>query len=72
MISLRLKSEDEQLIKDYAQFNDITVSDLIRDAVISRIEDEYDRQALREAMAEFNRHPVMYSHEEAWKMIEGE
>ena len=41
-ISLRLNEEDTMLIKKYADINKITVSELIRQTVIERIENEYD------------------------------
>ncbi len=41
-ISLRLNDEDTMLVKKYAELNKISVSELIRRAVMERIEDEYD------------------------------
>ena len=41
-ISLRLSDEDSFLIKEYAKLNKITVSDLIRQSVMEKIEDEFD------------------------------
>ena len=72
MISLRFQPEDEKLIKDYAAFNNTSVSEFMRQAALERIEDEYDLKTFREAMAEFQKDPVTYSHEDAWKMIEEE
>ena len=42
IISLRLSVEDAKLNKDYAKVNNISVSDLIRQAVIKKIEEEID------------------------------
>ena len=50
-ISLRLSEEDAKLIKDYAKINNISVSDLIRQAVIEKIEDEIDLAAYNRAAA---------------------
>ena len=44
-ISLRLSDEDTALIKKYAELNRMSVSELIRQSVIERIEDEYDLKA---------------------------
>ena len=44
-ISLRLTDKDTQLIKAYAALHGMTVSELVRDAVMERIEDEYDLKA---------------------------
>ena len=41
-ISVRLNEDDTRLMKLYAEMNNISLSDLIRNAVIEKIEDEYD------------------------------
>ena len=48
MLSLRLSSEDERLIRNYARYNQLTVSEFLRMAALERIENEYDLQALKE------------------------
>ena len=48
MISLRLEEEDERLIREYARFYGMTISEFIRKAAIERIGDEYDLNALKE------------------------
>ena len=60
-ISLRLSDEDTLLIKKYAELNKLSVSDLIRQTVMERIENEYDLAAFDKAMAEFKDTPVTYS-----------
>jgi len=50
-ISLRLNDVDAQLFKSYADSHGITLTDLIRNAVLEKIEDEYDLVELREALA---------------------
>ena len=50
-ISLGLNESDAMLFKKYAELNEFTVSDLIRNSVIERIEDEYDLKAYDKAMA---------------------
>lgn len=69
MISLRLNDEDTVLFKKYAELNGITVSELLRQSVIHRIEDEYDLNAYKEAMAEFKKNPVTYSLDEVEKEL---
>ena len=44
-ISLRLSDADNNLIKKYAELNGMSVSDLVRQSVLDRIEDEYDLKA---------------------------
>ncbi len=60
-ISLRLSDEDTLLIKKYAELNRLSVSDLIRQTVMERIETEYDLEMFDKAMAEYKRNPVTYS-----------
>ena len=68
-ISLRLNEEDTMLIKKYAEINNISISDLFRQAVLERIEDEYDLQAYNKAIKEYEANPVTYSHDEVGKML---
>ena len=63
-ISLRLSDEDTALIKKYAELNRMSVSELIRQSVIERIEDEYDLKAYEKAMAEHKKNPVAFSLDE--------
>jgi len=63
-ISLRLSDEDTALIKKYAELNRMSVSELIRQSVIERIEDEYDLKAYEKAMAEYKKNPVTFSLDE--------
>jgi len=69
-ISLRLSDEDSQLIKSYAAMKKMSVSDVMRNAVLEAIEDEYDLQAYYKAMEEFKKGPVTYTHEEVRRMLE--
>lgn len=68
-ISLRLNDEDTMLIKKYAEINNISISDLFRQAVLERIEDEYDLRAYNKAIKEYEANPVTYSHDEVGKML---
>lgn len=68
-ISLRLSDEDTMLIKKYAEMNNISVSDLFRQSVLERIEDEYDLKAYNKAVEEYKADPVTYSHDEVGKML---
>ena len=60
-ISLRLNSEDAILIKKYAKLNKLSVSDLLRQSVMERIETEYDLEMFGKAIAEYNDNPITYS-----------
>lgn len=63
-ISLRLNDDDTMLIKEYAKINKISVSELVRKAVIEKIEDEYDLEMFNRAMEEHKNNPVTYSLDE--------
>ncbi len=63
-ISLRLNEHDTELIKRYAEFNKVSVSELIRRIVLERIEDEYDLKEYEKALAEYRANPVTYTLDE--------
>ena len=69
-ISLRLSEADSMLFKKFAEMNGITVSELIRNSVMERIENEYDLKVYKKAMQEFKRSPVTYSLEEVEKELQ--
>lgn len=68
-ISLRLSDDDTMLIKKYAEINKISVSDLIRQSVIERIENEYDLEMFDKAMSEYKANPVTYSLDDVEKEL---
>lgn len=68
-ISLRLNDEDTLLIKKYAELNKMSVSELIRQAVMERIENEYDLELFNKAINEYKDDPVTYSLDEVEKEL---
>ena len=68
-ISLRLSEEDTKLIKDYAKINNMSVSDLIRQAVMEKIEDEIDLAAYNKAVEAYKKNPKTYTLEEVEKEL---
>lgn len=66
-ISLRLNDADAILFKRYAEINSLTVSELVRQSVLERINDEYDLQAFDRAMEEYKANSVTYSLDEVTK-----
>lgn len=64
LIQARLSKEDEQLILEYTKAKNISVSSLIRSAVIEKIEDEIDLKLYQEAMAEYKDNPKTYTLDE--------
>lgn len=68
-ISLRLNREDTILIKNYANLHNISVSDLFRQAVLEKIEDEYDLAAYEKAMAEYKEDSKTFTLDEVEKEL---
>lgn len=68
-ISVRLNKKEEKLLKDYVKLNNISISEFIRNAIMEKIEDEYDIQCYEEAMEEFKKNPKTYTLEEVKKEL---
>ena len=64
-MTLRINDQDSELIKKYIQLHGLTISEFARQSMLEKIEDEYDLQVLRQAMAEDD--GVRVSHEELMK-----
>ena len=69
-MTVRLSNDDKSLITSYAQTKGVSVSDLVREAILERIEDEIDLGLYRQAMEEFRKNPVTYTFEEVAKDID--
>ena len=69
-ISVRLNEKDTELIKAYAKLNNISLSELVRNAILEKIEDEYDLKAYEKAMKEYKKNPVTYNHEEVAEILD--
>ncbi len=63
-ISLRLNDDDSLLIKKYAEINNMTVSELVRQSVLERIEKEYDLELFNKALSQYKDNPFTYSLDE--------
>lgn len=63
-ISLRMSENEEKLVKEYAKANNITVSSLLRDAVLEKIEDDIDLEIYDKAMAEHLKEDTSISYDE--------
>ncbi|CAM3583740.1 MULTISPECIES: type II toxin-antitoxin system RelB family antitoxin [Saccharibacillus] len=53
-ISLRVDDRDNKLIRDYAKLKKMSVSDLMRNAIIEKIEDEVDLDAFDRAFTDMD------------------
>lgn len=63
-ISITLSEQEEKIIKKYAKNNNCTVSDFIRNAILKKIENEYDLKCYKKAMYEYKKNPKTYTIEE--------
>ena len=63
-ISVRLNEKDTKLVRAYAQMNNISLSDLVRNAILEKIEDEYDLDLYNKAIEEYNENPKTYTMDE--------
>ena len=68
-ISVRLNEDDARLMKIYAEMNNISLSDLIRNAVIEKIEDEYDLECYEKAIKEYEENPQTFTLDEVKKEL---
>ena len=69
IIQARISGEEESLVMQYVKVKNISISDLIREAVMEKIEDEIDLKLYEEAMAEFRKKPITYSLAEVEKEL---
>jgi uncharacterized protein (DUF1778 family) len=63
-ISLRLSKEEAELIRRYAEIKKLSVSDVVRTAILERIEDEFDLKIASRVLDEYKKNPVTYTLEE--------
>ncbi|MDY0287986.1 MAG: DUF6290 family protein [Sphaerochaeta sp.] len=57
IITVRISDDDNKLVKDYAQAKNITISDLIRESVLEKIEDDIDVKLYYQAMKDHSENP---------------
>ena len=57
IISLRLPDEDATLFRKYAELNNMNLSEMIRQTVLSRIEEDFDLEIYRKALEEYKENP---------------
>lgn len=51
-MTVRMNERDAELVRRFAQFEGVTISDFARNAILEKIEDAYDLQELRETIAQ--------------------
>jgi len=68
-ITLRMTDAETELIRNYASLKGVTVSEVVRRAVMEKIEDDIDLAAYERAMAEYRSNPVSYSQDEVERIL---
>ena len=68
-ISVRLSDKDSELIKAYAEMNGMSISDLVRKAILEKIEDECDLECYYKAMEDYEKNPKTYTSDEVKQML---
>ncbi len=63
-VSIRFSEHELEAVKDYAKAYNMTLSECIRQAILERVEDEYDLAAYKKAKAEFDKDPKTYTLDE--------
>lgn len=69
VISLRIDTQEEKLIKEYAKANNISVSALFRNAVLEKNEDEINLGLHNQAMTKHKKNPQRISFKDMLKEL---
>lgn len=69
IISMKVTKEEHELIKRYAEIQRTTVSDVLRTAILEKIEDEFDIFLFNEAYQEYEKNNQTYTITEAKKIL---
>ena len=56
--SIRFSKEEERVINEYAEFANKTFSDVVKSAILEKLEDEYDIKVANKAYQEYLDKPV--------------
>lgn len=68
-VTLRLSDADMRMIRDYAKLKGQTVSEVMRRAMLEKIEDEIDLDCYNRALSEWKKNPITYTQDEVERML---
>ena len=68
--SVRMSKEEEELIRAYCELHGLSISTALKEALLEKIEDEYDYKCAEIALKEFEKDPTTYSLEEVEKLLD--
>ena len=66
-VSLRVSNEEMSVIKSYAEIRGTTVSDVVREAILEKIEDEFD---IKTYSKEMKNNQKTYTHAELLRKLD--
>jgi uncharacterized protein (DUF1778 family) len=69
-ISFRVNEKEMSVIKSYADIRGTTVSDAVREAILEKIEDEFDLNVYTKAMEEHKKEKKTLTHNEMLKQLD--
>ncbi|BDR57671.1 type II toxin-antitoxin system RelB family antitoxin [Xylocopilactobacillus apicola] len=69
-ISLHFNKEEDQLFRDYAKHNGLTINEFLRKSALEKIESEIDLKLYNKAIEEFEENSTIYSHEDVLKELD--
>lgn len=69
-VSIRMSEKELELVKKYAEINGSTVSEVIRSAIMEKIEDEFDIYIFDKAYEEYKLNPKTYTLKEVSKILD--
>lgn len=65
--SIRFTKEEERAINEYADFANRSFSDVVKSAILYKLEDEYDIKISQEAYEEYLKNPLSHPIEELFE-----
>ena len=68
--SVRMSKEEEELIRAYCELHGLSVSTALKQALLEKIEDEYEIKWAEEALEEYKKDSETYTLEEVEKMLD--
>ncbi|GEK90723.1 type II toxin-antitoxin system RelB family antitoxin [Alkalibacterium kapii] len=68
-ITVSLDPEDKKLIEGHARLKSVSISSLIRDTMLEKIENELDLDLFNQTIQEYNKNPKSISFEDMLKEL---
>ena len=70
-VSVDFSDRDTEILEKYAASKNLSLSELVRQTLLEKIEDESDLQLFDEAMEEYRKDPVTFSQDVVERMLLG-